>query len=103
MKQNKMPTTYIAGKITGLDLMTAKNNFLVAKMELNARFFYPVSPMDGIEKGEYSWQYYMQRGIKMLMSCDSIYILKGWRKSKGARIERWIAKKLGYDIYYQKY
>ena len=48
-----------------------------------------------------SWEYYMRTDIVKLMCCDSIYMLKGWRSSKGARLERYIARKLGFGVIYE--
>lgn len=45
---------------------------------------------------------YMKQDIEILTLCDEIYILRGWWRSKGARLERHIAKVLGMKIIYQK-
>lgn len=45
---------------------------------------------------------YMRNDIKHLINCDDIYMLRGWWRSKGARLERHIAKVLGLGIVYQK-
>jgi hypothetical protein len=44
----------------------------------------------------------MRNDIKHLINCDDIYMLRGWWRSKGARLERHIAKVLGLGIVYQK-
>lgn len=43
----------------------------------------------------------MKEDICRLTLCDSIFMLKGWWRSKGARLERHIAKVLGMKIIYQ--
>lgn len=43
-----------------------------------------------------------RQDIKELIFCNSIYMLRGWWRSKGARLERHIAKVLGMKIIYQK-
>ena len=45
---------------------------------------------------------YIKQDIEILTLCDEIYILRGWWRSKGARLERHIAKVLGLGIVYQK-
>lgn len=45
-----------------------------------------------------TWEDYMRKDITELMTCRAIYLLKGWRKSKGARLEYRIAKALGMII-----
>lgn len=49
-----------------------------------------------------SYANYMRNDIKHLINCDDIYMLRGWWRSKGARLERHIAKVLGLGIVYQK-
>lgn len=48
------------------------------------------------------WRDYMKEDIVLMMGCDVIFLLKGWRRSKGARLERLIAKVLGYIIWEEK-
>lgn len=49
-----------------------------------------------------TYQEYMINDIYNLIFCDKIYMLRGWWRSKGARLERHIAKVLGMKIIYQK-
>lgn len=44
----------------------------------------------------------MKYDLHALLVSDSIYMLKGWRLSKGARLERHLAKKLKLKIIYEK-
>lgn len=48
------------------------------------------------------WHHYMRECIHWLSRCDKVYMLKGWWKSKGARIEWVLAKFLRLDIIYQR-
>lgn len=48
------------------------------------------------------WQAYMRSTITHLMQCNTIYMLKGWEKSKGAFDEFYMAKELGMEIYYEE-
>lgn len=53
-----------------------------------------------LEGGEVQpWKYYMRHALRMLLECDSIALLPGWEKSKGARRELDIALDLEYDVY----
>lgn len=49
-----------------------------------------------------TYEQYMKWDIHELIVCNSIYMLRGWWRSKGARLERRIAKVLGLKIIYQK-
>lgn len=44
----------------------------------------------------------VKKRIAAILDCDSIYMLKGWRKSKTARLEHFIALKLGMEIKIEK-
>lgn len=43
-----------------------------------------------------NWVLCMKKDIIALMECNAIYMLKGWHRSKGARLEWFIAKCLQY-------
>lgn len=42
-----------------------------------------------------AWWGYMAMSIPQMLSCDLVVALDGWRWSRGARVELWIARKLG--------
>lgn len=89
---------YISGKITGCKNWEAL--FKEAEIKLIYKKYEVVSPRT-IGSKELSWSENMKLCIKALCDCDAIYMLKNWRRSKGARIERFIAKKLGLKIIYE--
>jgi hypothetical protein len=48
-----------------------------------------------------SWVEYLIHDIKKLVDCGTMYMLKGWKKSKGATLEHHIAKELDMEIFYE--
>ena len=42
----------------------------------------------------------MRADISALLECDTIVLLPGWPKSRGARLELTIAMELGMDVYF---
>ena len=92
-------TIYISGKITETD--DYKDRFLKAEQKLNPvkagkwleRYLAPKFP---------TWVEYMKQDIKAMMLADCIYMLKGYRESKGARLELFLAKVLQYEIIYEE-
>ena len=48
-----------------------------------------------------SWVAYMKADIPALVDCDEIYMLRGWWRSRGARLEWVIAWGLGYKVRYE--
>ena len=99
-------TIYISGKITGID--DYENRFAKAEAELEAKGFNVLNP---VKAGKWlerylapkfpTWVEYMKQAIKSMMSADCIYMLKGYRESKGARLELFLAKVLKYEIIYE--
>lgn len=98
---------YLSGPMSGLPDLNYPEFHRVAK-ELNERGFEVLSPADivlpkelldliGDDKEEL-WNEYMKRAIPMLMQCNTIAMLKGWQKSRGARIELFLAKELDYVV-----
>ena len=99
-------TIYISGKITGTD--DYKDRFLKAEQELRSRGFNVLNP---VKAGKWlerylapevpTWIQYMKQAIKSMMSADSVYMMKGYKESKGARLELFLAKILKYEIIYE--
>ncbi|ABD58086.1 hypothetical protein Porky_110 [Mycobacterium phage Porky] len=50
--------------------------------------------------GDLEWHEYLRRDIKVLADCTRIVMLPGWRNSKGARLEHYIASELGFEVDY---
>lgn len=84
---------YIAGKITNNPDYI--NQFAKAEQNLIKRGFEVINPVKN-EGAEYKW--YIDEGLKQLMTCDAIYMLKNWQQSKGASLERRYARTVGLKI-----
>ena len=54
--------------------------------------------LSGIELGSQSWEWYLSRDLREMLLCDTIAVLPGWRKSRGARLEVYVARKLGMRV-----
>lgn len=88
--------TYIAGPISGLPDGN-KPAFDEAEARLREAGYYVHNPHElckDMPPGT-SWCEYMRRCIRALTTCDAIYMLPGWKRSRGARIEWFVAKVLG--------
>jgi hypothetical protein len=61
-----------------------------------------VNPFDldwnELGKRRLTWPEYLRRDLQALLTCDGIYMIRGWQNSKGARLERNVAKRLGMKI-----
>lgn len=90
---------YISGQISGRSAEETAGAFYEAALKLESQGYTPVSPYMG-DEGK-TWGEYMRRDIKLLMDCDGIFMLSGWSVSRGANIERELAKSLGFSIFYE--
>jgi nucleoside 2-deoxyribosyltransferase len=92
---------YISGPISGVPFEQAKAAFEDAEMRLEEKGYAPVNPIDNGLPRNSIWEEHMRADLKLMMDCDAIYMLKGFRRSRGAMVEYTIAKELGFEIIYQ--
>lgn len=93
-----MKKVYIAGPMTGHSGLN-RESFFEASESLKARGFIVLNPAvlpSGLKQSEY-----MDICLAMIRSCDSIFLLSGWRASKGAVAEFSYADKLGLETIFQ--
>jgi len=90
-----MKKIYICGKVTGDPNYYKK--FLEEEDRLYSLGYYPVNPAAFISANE-EWAKAMRTAIREMLLCDGVSLLPDWKKSKGAKIEVQLAKKLGMDI-----
>ena len=94
-----MKTIYISGNISGVDPKLSKHNFSQADEKLKKLGFKVVNPMTLDHNHDKSWESFMREDIIALMKCDAIYMLNGWKESRCACVELYLAKGLGFDVY----
>lgn len=92
---------YISGKITGLDIKHAEKLFSAAEQELISMGHEPVNPMKLPHEHCQTWHAFMKEDIAVLLECDGIYMLQNFWTSKGALLERYIAREMGMHIIIQ--
>ena len=96
-----MSRIYISGKITGLDINEARQNFDNAQHLFEAKGYQVINPMKEVPYNpSFQWGDYMRADIKLLMDCDAIYMLPNWDDSDGAKVEHYLAEQLNMEIIY---
>ena len=75
--------------------------FMTAESRLKMDGWETVNPIRFCAS-EWPWADCMRRCITNMMECDAIYLLKDWKFSRGARLEHFIALKLGMQIIKEK-
>lgn len=89
---------YISGPMTGHADFNYPT-FEAAADRLRAAGHEPVSPTAIGQRDDWDWWRYMDAAIDMQRGCDAIYMLPGWRESRGATVEWHVAKALGQRIW----
>lgn len=93
---------YVSGKISGLKYEEAFARFEEAEKFLQTINIEPVNPMKNGLPVDSDYKCQMGRDIELLLDCDGIYMLDGWHESKGAMVERFVAKMYGKDIWLEE-
>lgn len=88
---------YIAGRISGYEEF--KEHFARVEEELTSLGHTVLNPAV-LPKG-LTQEEYMRICIPMLNICDSVYMLKGWENSVGAKIEHSLSNQANKTIYYE--
>ncbi|MFB5190557.1 DUF4406 domain-containing protein [Alicyclobacillus fastidiosus] len=51
------------------------------------------------EIGGASWSDYMRHDLALMMKADCVVTLEGWRQSRGASLEVYVAEQIGIPVY----
>lgn len=86
---------YIAGAITNNP--NYKQQFADAEKYLMSLGHAVINP---IKNDGFSYKEYIDMGLCELMRCDAIYLLPGWEKSEGARLEYHYSVTAGVSVIY---
>jgi nucleoside 2-deoxyribosyltransferase len=98
---------YIAGPMSG---MPGHNfpAFEAAAALLRVAGHEVISPHEGVDLEtalampvEDRWRHFMKRDIALLVQCDGIYLLQGWERSRGAKVEYRLASDLVMKVYFE--
>lgn len=89
---------YISGPISGYDLDERRKTFRQVANYLSILGYEPVNPFDNSLPQPGDYEQHMRADIEELLSCDCIYLLQGWEKSRGSRLELDIAVACGIDV-----
>lgn len=92
---------YISGPITGYDLQERIEAFDKVQKELSKKGIFTINPLGkGYGENEsYTHADYLREDIGfMVQSCNSIYLMDGWRESEGCKVEYQVAKACDFKI-----
>jgi hypothetical protein len=97
----KVRRVYLSGPMTGKEDLNFPA-FDKARDKLIALGYWVVSPAD-LERNRpvMTYEKALQDDILHLMNCNTIYLLRGWNDSRGARLEWFVAVSLGFEVMYE--
>lgn len=90
LEENKL-TIYLAGKVSGLPYPVVYAKFRAKQLELEALGHQVLNPCEIIPE-DAPWREAMRTAIMLLCTSDYICLLPCWKTSKGARLERFLAR-----------
>ena len=88
---------YIAGPMSGLPDFNYPA-FHAAAAVLRAQGHHVENPAEPPPPACGTWQGYMRMSLRQIAACDCLYMLPGWRSSRGARIEHGLALDLDLEV-----
>ena len=91
---------YISGAITNNP--NYMQDFQQAEEKLLKAGYETVNPTKIVPYDENkTWKDYMKEDIKVLVDCDAIFMMNGWKESKGALVEHTLAEILEMEVIYE--
>lgn len=87
---------YISGPISNNEDYEA--DFASAEKMLRRHGHIVVNPA---ENSEDTYREYIDTGLRQLMDCDAIYMLRGWQWSVGALLEKHYAETVGMPVLFE--
>lgn len=90
---------YISGGITNVP--DYKEHFAEAEAYLKSQGHEVINPCMIVLPESCTWKDYMKIDLKLLLMCDTIYMLRGLKDSKGAFVEHALAEINNLNIMYQ--
>lgn len=75
----------------GAGALRDKGHFVVNPAELD------------IGEPETTWEACLRRDLRELLKCNGIATLPGWKKSRGANLEIYVGKALGFQVHSTDY
>lgn len=88
---------YLAGPMTGLPEFNYPA-FNAEATRLRAAGYQVENPAEVEAPASGKWTDYMRLTITKMMRCDCVAKLPGWKRSRGARIEVWLGRLLGFKV-----
>lgn len=94
---------YVSGPMTGIEDFNYPA-FHAASAALRDQGYEVTSPAEqdetsGLIPGTSRWEDFVKWDLHVMLTCDAIALMEGWRRSRGARLEHFVAMEIGMTAY----
>jgi len=107
---------YVSGPISGLTVAEYVEQFAVGCAEVVAMGHTPINPLDipnppdcGCPEAyhedgreSHTWACCLIKDLLVVLTCQGLYMLRGWRDSPGAVLEHHVGSSVGLDVLHQE-
>lgn len=92
---------FISGRVSGIKYENAKKAFAKREKKLRRVYGEVVNPIKLCKK-DWSWARCMVVCLWNLIKCDTVYFMRNHKKSKGCKVELFVARLFNKCIYIEK-
>lgn len=90
---------YIIGPISGYDLDERRKAFSEVEEFISADGDEVVNPLNNGLPEDAEWSDHMLRDLELLLDCNYVFIMPGWKNSRGCLVEVRFARKMGIPVF----
>lgn len=92
---------FISGRVSGIKYDSAKKAFAKREKKLSRVYGVVVNPIK-LCKQDWSWLRCMAVCLWNLIQCDTVYFMRNYKKSKGCKVEMFVARLFNKCIYIER-
>lgn len=96
-----MKNVYISGPVSHFDLEERRAAFATVEERIINLGHKCTNPMKNGVPADAHWSQHMRVDIGLLLSCDAIYMMKGWEQSERCRLELNVASSIGLPVFFE--
>lgn len=97
-----MKRIYLSLPISGYDIDERKDTAMQMEIKLRGLGYDVFNPLGNGWVGGLTTHEYMKRDLKALLDCDCIFIMHGWNRSAGCKLELDTAVAIGIDVFFEE-
>lgn len=101
-KETIIKRIYLSGPISGHDLKERQQAFAETQQRLESVGWEVVNPMRNGLPADSSTHQHMKRDFELLLTCDTIYMMRRWLHSAGCKLEFDVATAIGLPVIFKE-